>query len=72
MFILAGCRSPAVLRSVAKTNDGNKKNGQETEGGIEREKQANKYHFVGLCFMDGLMYGEAESRHLPWQSLELY
>ncbi|KAK7918387.1 heterokaryon incompatibility protein-domain-containing protein [Apiospora marii] len=71
VFILAGCRSPAVLRPIPEVSvDG--QNRQDTERSDRNEKEASKYQFVGLCFVDGWMYGKAESRQLPWQSLKLY
>ncbi|KAK7937854.1 uncharacterized protein PG986_014722 [Apiospora aurea] len=71
IFILAGCRSPAVLRPII--------NGGDTEGAQKPLKRRDgkatktkKYRFVGLCFVDGWMYGKAASQQRSWQSLELY
>ncbi|KAK7960780.1 hypothetical protein PG988_011994 [Apiospora saccharicola] len=72
VFVLAGCRSPAVLRPIAKDNGDEEQRGPETSESEGNEKDAKKYQFVGLCFVDGWMYGKAESCQIPWQSLELY
>ncbi|KAK8108846.1 hypothetical protein PG984_014647 [Apiospora sp. TS-2023a] len=72
VFVLAGCRSPAVLRPISKDNGDEEQRGPETEESEGIEKDTKKYQFVGLCFVDGWMYGKAESRQIPRQSLELY
>ncbi|KAK8091899.1 hypothetical protein PG997_002260 [Apiospora hydei] len=71
IFILAGCRSPEVLRPIINSDD--TEEGQEPLKKIDgKATETKKYRFVGLCFVDGWMYGKAESQQRSWQSLELY
>jgi len=52
VYVLAGCRAPAVLRRV-------KRDGKDA------------FLFVGLCFVDGWMYGEATLGRPKWQTMTL-
>lgn len=56
IHVLAGCRSPAVLRRLRPAGDGH---------------GAAAFAFVGLCFADGWMYGEAARAGREWRGLTL-
>lgn len=58
IHVLAGCRSPAILRPRPGGGDG-----VDVDGAA--------FLFVGLCFVDGWMYGEATRAGKEWQSLTL-
>ncbi|UNI20151.1 hypothetical protein JDV02_006269 [Purpureocillium takamizusanense] len=63
VWVLPGLTAPAVLRSMSMSGSGSRSRSMgtgeaEAEAEAEAEETPPRYHFVGACYVHGLMHGE--------------